>query len=340
MGFDPRQPAKPAEPRNLSPANQPADAAPAEEVAAEDDFGIDLEKELMGEFAEFEEDAAQPAAQPEPVAEAPEMSAAEPPTDLDLDEGFDEAATAAVATDAEDDRWTVSEPESAEERQAKAEAALEMAAEDLPPAESEAEEDLAADFDAAMDDVDLDFEPEATMVEAVASDAGQEERAADADEELIALDLDEDDLVLATEAADEPVAEAERIGETLPEDELELEPEAFEVVEEVVAADEVAAEDELELDLEPEAFEVVEEVVAADEVAAEDELELDLEPEAFEEVEEVVAADEVAAEDELELDLEPEAFEEVEEIAVARPVSCSRSRDRPDGRRRGRSRRP
>ncbi|RWQ37378.1 MAG: hypothetical protein EOS82_32760, partial [Mesorhizobium sp.] len=41
MGFDPRQPVKPRAQSTAAAASQPAD---------DGDFGIDLEKELMGEF--------------------------------------------------------------------------------------------------------------------------------------------------------------------------------------------------------------------------------------------------------------------------------------------------
>ena len=63
MGFDPRKPAKAAAPEEqasnpqaspeaaAAPEAPVSVAAPAEVVADDDDFSIDLEKELMGEFA-------------------------------------------------------------------------------------------------------------------------------------------------------------------------------------------------------------------------------------------------------------------------------------------------
>ncbi|PSJ65672.1 SPOR domain-containing protein [Kumtagia ephedrae] len=65
MGFDPRQPVKPA-----AAVAKPAEVKPAEPQIDEADFGIDLERELMGDFAAEEAPVAAyspPAAAEEPV---------------------------------------------------------------------------------------------------------------------------------------------------------------------------------------------------------------------------------------------------------------------------------
>ena len=67
MGFDPRQPVKPQAPV------QPK-APVAGQPAQEDDFEIDLEKELMGEFGADDSDAAPVAEAHEPTAEASAMA--------------------------------------------------------------------------------------------------------------------------------------------------------------------------------------------------------------------------------------------------------------------------
>ncbi|MEP6566520.1 MAG: SPOR domain-containing protein, partial [Mesorhizobium sp.] len=65
MGFDPRQPVKPQ-----APAEQTA--APADQLADEGDFDIDLEKELMGEFGTGADDVYAVAEVQEPAAEVQE----------------------------------------------------------------------------------------------------------------------------------------------------------------------------------------------------------------------------------------------------------------------------
>ncbi|KAB2853645.1 MAG: hypothetical protein F9K43_30910, partial [Bauldia sp.] len=89
MGHDPRvqEPAAEAQPAHVEPAATSADAA-----ADEDDFGIDLERELAGEFdfAEFEEPA--PVADWRDETTAPAAGADAPAHDepVSLDAGFDE----------------------------------------------------------------------------------------------------------------------------------------------------------------------------------------------------------------------------------------------------------
>jgi hypothetical protein len=107
MGFDPRlttrsQPANEPGPavqaQKPLPAAAPAAAkpvaiepAPAVEAVAHDDFGIDLEKELMGEFADLDpEPATAPPAQP--------VAAIQPDDDVDMpiDDDFEDAFAASL----------------------------------------------------------------------------------------------------------------------------------------------------------------------------------------------------------------------------------------------------
>ncbi|MBL8576968.1 MAG: SPOR domain-containing protein [Mesorhizobium sp.] len=84
MGFDPRQPAKRPEPASvqplsrLAPVSQPA---PAAQAADEQDFSLDLEKELLGGFDLEEEQYAQPQGFPSDDASAPAFA------DVDFDFG-------------------------------------------------------------------------------------------------------------------------------------------------------------------------------------------------------------------------------------------------------------
>ncbi len=98
MGFDPRQPARKA----------PAPAGPAEQAAEEDDFSLDLEKELLGGFALEDEisDQNPPAEAAAPVAEAPVASdlddaeVADPEVDFDFSADFDAAIAASSEAEA------------------------------------------------------------------------------------------------------------------------------------------------------------------------------------------------------------------------------------------------
>jgi hypothetical protein len=100
MGFDPRQPAKQAREQAQ---------APVEQVAEEDDFSLDLEKELLGGF-ELEDEIADrnpPAEAAAPAAEAPaytsEPDAAEveaPEVDFDFSADFDAAIAASSGSEA------------------------------------------------------------------------------------------------------------------------------------------------------------------------------------------------------------------------------------------------
>ena len=96
MGFDPRFTAREQAANEPGPAaevaaSRPAPArpiaiepgpAPAAHAVSHDDFGIDLEKELMGEFADFE---------PAPLsALPPDQPAAAPQPDDDLEMALDD----------------------------------------------------------------------------------------------------------------------------------------------------------------------------------------------------------------------------------------------------------
>jgi len=90
MGFDPRQPAKRPEPASvqplsrLAPVSQPA---PAAQTADEEDFSLDLEKELLGGFDLDEEQYAQP--QDFPADDASAQAFAN--VDFDFGEAFEAA---------------------------------------------------------------------------------------------------------------------------------------------------------------------------------------------------------------------------------------------------------
>ena len=99
MGFDPRlttrsQPANEAGARHNSAKTawqQRRCPAPAVQAVAHDDFGIDLEKELMGEFADHE---------PAPAAAPPVQPAAaiQPDDDVEMviDDDFEDAFAASL----------------------------------------------------------------------------------------------------------------------------------------------------------------------------------------------------------------------------------------------------
>ncbi|TPM11299.1 SPOR domain-containing protein [Mesorhizobium sp. B2-3-11] len=78
MGFDPRQPVKPAEPK----------AAVADGAARESDFDIDLEKELMGEFDAVDSVAAPVVEAREPAFEPMAVDVADDDLALSLDDDF------------------------------------------------------------------------------------------------------------------------------------------------------------------------------------------------------------------------------------------------------------
>ena len=99
MGFDPREPVRP---------QTPVQAVPAD--AVDDAFGIDLEKELMGELAGFDDEpvAAPAAIEPQVEAQAPQVEWDSAPADaveaaagdgFDLDAAMDEQVAASLYED-------------------------------------------------------------------------------------------------------------------------------------------------------------------------------------------------------------------------------------------------
>ena len=76
-------------------AIHPVAVEPAIEAAEHDEFGIDLEKELMGEFADFEPE---PAAAEQPAAAAP-VSQPEDAVDIAIEDDFEDAFTASLEED-------------------------------------------------------------------------------------------------------------------------------------------------------------------------------------------------------------------------------------------------
>jgi hypothetical protein len=175
MGFDPRQPARPAAP---APTPEPA-------AAEEDDFSLDLEKELLGSFDLEDEQAFAPGdLAVEPTAEA--ATSAEPveprlPTvDFDFSSAFDAAL-------AEPDDVSASDTDMPETDKA-------FTPSDSGSEAAEIDFDFSSDFDAAM------AEPEAFEVPATATP----EPAFDGDlDAAFAAALDTDDGALET--IEEPV---------------------------------------------------------------------------------------------------------------------------------------
>lgn len=114
MGFDPRQPVKKAEPAQVSNAAAPqqreAANAAGEQAAVhhDDDFTLDLEKELLGGFDIEDEFVASNA--PDPVAQVDELFADmparhdAPDVDFDFSGDFDAALAAAGAFEAQHDK--------------------------------------------------------------------------------------------------------------------------------------------------------------------------------------------------------------------------------------------
>ncbi|HEY6632470.1 MAG TPA: SPOR domain-containing protein [Rhizobiaceae bacterium] len=193
MGFDPRQPARQAAQQNQVPAFE---HTYAEHAVEDDDFSLDLEKELLGEFAVEDEmptaEASYEAAAP--VAEASTAEAPFVPEAAAAELDFDFAADFDAAMAASDDPELPAEPE-AEFDLALTEddmAALDAVADQPPQAEvvqpaRQAEADTDFDFGFTTDDIQaLDAEAfapaavEAPLV-AQADDAGFDAAMADID---------------------------------------------------------------------------------------------------------------------------------------------------------------
>jgi len=246
MGFDPRQPARPAAQPQEAAAYE---AAPVEQAVEEDDFSLDLEKELLGEFSIEDEapthDFAAEAEMYAVEAPAPEASAEalEPAADVPADipeVDFDFAADfeAALATSGQD--GAVAEGEfdldltdddvralDAEAPQPAAAAPFQVEDGDFdlsltdddvraldaeaaqPAAPVEAAAGIDSDFDAAMADIDMDFGDAFASAPAAEFSADHAAAAATQDEPVEADDLhlfDEADFRLDDHVADEPVA--------------------------------------------------------------------------------------------------------------------------------------
>ena len=200
MGFDPRQPAKQAGAQQQAPA-------PVEQVAEEDDFSLDLEKELLGGFDLEDEIAEENSPVEAPVyasePDAPESEA--PDVDFDFSADFDAAMAASGETEAQAEPEALGEPEAEfdlgltdlgltdddlraldlEASQSGEQAATEPETTELGPVE------LEGDFDLGLTDDDLRaLDPEAAQsVEATAIESGVVEPEADFD-----LGLTEDDV--------------------------------------------------------------------------------------------------------------------------------------------------
>jgi hypothetical protein len=194
MGFDPRQPARQA-------------AAP-QQAAEEDDFSLDLEKELLGGF-ELEDEISEPdapveaAASVETFAPEPEAVAAEAAeVDFDFSADFD-AAMAASTEDAaagQDAEFDIGLTED------------DVRALDVEEYKSAAPAEAEADFDFGFTEDDVrpfdaeTFQPAAPVEAAPAIDAAADDRDIDAHLDAAMADIDMD--FLRDAAADEPVAAA------------------------------------------------------------------------------------------------------------------------------------
>ena len=158
MGFDPREPVQ-------------RQAAPQPTSASAEDFDIDLEKELMGEFEAYQEE---PVAVAQPVAHVPQLSAeqhaAEPHADEVADGDFAsvefhtaEPAVPGVAGPVEDDAPDFDFAAAAENMDERAfDEAVSL--DDEVPSEVAPTDQQFEDYEAAMSDVDfgdLDFADEA-----------------------------------------------------------------------------------------------------------------------------------------------------------------------------------
>lgn len=147
MGFDPREPVQ-------------RQAAPQPTTVQAEDFDIDLEKELMGEFDAYEEG---PVAAPQPLAAIPPL-AAEPHFDEAVDADFaasmeqefrvDQPAVPAVAGPVEDDAPDFDFTAAANEMSERAYDAA-VAAEDEGQPQAAPTGQQFEDYEAAMSDVDF-----------------------------------------------------------------------------------------------------------------------------------------------------------------------------------------
>ena len=182
MGFDPRQSVKQAEAEKAVVAASPQrdrDPRPAMDHASnDDDFSIDLEKELMGEFSADEDDdfanldfaEVAPSADAQPASE-PQVEAAEAAADsAEIDFDFDAAIAASVAQDTGAARYAPADAGAAVARSVE----MDVAEPDL-AGSAHHDLDFAAELDAAMAADDSEMSDAFSLVE---EQAGQEPVAA------------------------------------------------------------------------------------------------------------------------------------------------------------------
>ena len=109
MGFDPRQPA-----RQAAQEKQAAAVQPETQETGEDDFSLDLEKELLGGFdLEDEISGSSVEAEVEAAAEAaaPVLQPETPEVDFDFSAAFDAAMAAPAEAEAAFEPAAAAEPE-------------------------------------------------------------------------------------------------------------------------------------------------------------------------------------------------------------------------------------
>ncbi|MGN6534389.1 MAG: hypothetical protein ACTHKQ_01490, partial [Mesorhizobium sp.] len=258
MGFDPREPVRP---------QTPVQAVPAE--AVDDAFGIDLEKELMGELAGFDDEpvAAPAAIEPQVEAQAPQVewdSAPAAAVDAPAGDGFDldAAMDEHVAASLHEDFSVEDEVEQVAEYEAYVEPESEDAADEQAVADENAFDDVTAeDFSVAPQDAetagDGDYAVAAEAVPAKGQGASDDDFAAYFDGAMADVDMDFaarpveseavaqpvhddvvklDDALGAVDAVDEPVFEHVAEQPAFEEPAYELEPVAAYEPEPVAAA--------------------------------------------------------------------------------------------------------
>ncbi|MEO9337059.1 SPOR domain-containing protein [Mesorhizobium sp. SB112] len=147
MGFDPRQP--------VGSENEVAAQSASADHLGEDDFSIDLEKELLGEFSLEDDASEQPyeAAAYEPVAPEPASTVTDQPFEQDYapvahEYSEDELAASFEQEFAVDTSW---QPQPADAQPYAESAEVEAVS------YGQEGEDFSSDFDSALAEVDMDF---------------------------------------------------------------------------------------------------------------------------------------------------------------------------------------
>lgn len=257
MGFDPRQPARQAQ--------QPAAAPePVGQTAEADDFSLDLEKELLGEFAALEDEFAVEDEAPEAEAAAPaevphaETAVAEaeavqaPEADAEVPEvDFDFGAELGAALAASHEPGLPDEPD--------AELDLGLTEDDVLALDVEAtdpvlEAETNIDFGLTEDDIirSLDEEAQPAPVEAASHAPAEDAVDADLDAAMADIDMDFGDAFAVEPVEAAPAGESPEIAEAAAEatdDDLHLFDEAdFRLEEEAAEEPAVEATPEPEID--------------------------------------------------------------------------------------------